>query len=197
MAPRSEAQFEEIRNKSKAKIKEAALELFARQGFDSTSMAQVAKKAGVAKGLPYNYFASKDELLMAVIEDLMKEGEHLIGQAFAIEDPKEKLKHIIETTFEWLQLHSDRFKLVTALSLQMDQLPPKIRDIVGQKFGANLEIFGPLMKEAGLSATDDEALMFGAMMDGIAVQYMVMKDDYPLERIKAAIFRTWFPDETH
>ena len=53
--PKTKEQFEEIRNKSKAAIIEAALELFANNGFHNTSITQIAKKAGVSKGLMYNY----------------------------------------------------------------------------------------------------------------------------------------------
>ena len=45
----------------------AALQQFAAQGFHGTSMRQVAQAAGLAVGGIYNHFASKDELLKAVI----------------------------------------------------------------------------------------------------------------------------------
>ncbi len=59
MSPKSNKQFEEIRKNSRNKILDAAFELFAKQGFHSTSINQIAKQAGVAKGLIYNYFKKK------------------------------------------------------------------------------------------------------------------------------------------
>ncbi|MDE1153558.1 MAG: TetR/AcrR family transcriptional regulator [Micavibrio sp.] len=44
----------------------AALELFAEQGFGATKIEDVAKRAGVAKGTLFVYFASKNELFRAV-----------------------------------------------------------------------------------------------------------------------------------
>ena len=48
-------------------IARAALELFVTKGFASTKLEDVAKAAGVSKGLPYLYFKSKEELFKAVI----------------------------------------------------------------------------------------------------------------------------------
>ena len=66
--PRSTEQFEKIREQKKKLIMETALELFAKKGFDATSMSQVAQKAGISKGLAYNYFKSKQEILDSIIK---------------------------------------------------------------------------------------------------------------------------------
>ena len=52
----------------RAQIVEAALGLFARQGFDGTSTKQIARSAGVAEGLIFHYFPTKAQLLTAVLE---------------------------------------------------------------------------------------------------------------------------------
>ena len=51
---------------SEGQILRAAADLFATQGFSKTTMAEVAEKACVSKGLPYVYFRSKRDLLEAV-----------------------------------------------------------------------------------------------------------------------------------
>lgn len=48
---------------TRQRIKEAALSLLAEQGYETTTIEQIAKLAGVAKGTFFNYFASKDELI--------------------------------------------------------------------------------------------------------------------------------------
>ncbi len=66
-------------------ILDAAIRVFARQGFHSTRVADIADEAGVAYGLVYHYFKSKDEvlnelfserwsLLLAAIEEADREG---------------------------------------------------------------------------------------------------------------------------
>lgn len=46
---------------------EIGLQLFAARGFESTTIADIAREAGVAHGLVYHYFASKDELLDEIV----------------------------------------------------------------------------------------------------------------------------------
>src|SRR4051812_37996143 len=54
----------------------AALNLFVTKGFAATKLEDVAKAAGVSKGLPYLYFKSKEELFKAVIVEAI--GEPLV-----------------------------------------------------------------------------------------------------------------------
>lgn len=52
-------------------IEEAACALFLMDGYESTSMAAVGKAAGVAPNTLYWYFASKDDLLVAILDRLV------------------------------------------------------------------------------------------------------------------------------
>jgi AcrR family transcriptional regulator len=57
-------------------IARAALDLFVTKGFAATKLEDVARAAGVSKGLPYLYFKSKEELFKAVIVEAI--GEPLV-----------------------------------------------------------------------------------------------------------------------
>jgi AcrR family transcriptional regulator len=59
-----------------SEIARAALELFVTKGFAATKLEDVAKAAGVSKGLPYLYFKNKEELFKAVIVEAI--GEPLV-----------------------------------------------------------------------------------------------------------------------
>ena len=61
---RREQQAEQRR----AQLLETALDLFAEKGVENTTIKEIANSIGVAQGLVYHYFDSKDDLLMAVIE---------------------------------------------------------------------------------------------------------------------------------
>ncbi|MBB5020257.1 AcrR family transcriptional regulator [Chitinivorax tropicus] len=52
-----------------SEIIEAALDLFVERGFAATKIEDIAKRAGVTRGTPYLYFASKEELFKAVIRE--------------------------------------------------------------------------------------------------------------------------------
>ena len=59
---------------------DAALELFVERGFAATRMEEIATLAGVSKGTLYLYYASKEDLLKAVIRERLS-GEIEIGAA--------------------------------------------------------------------------------------------------------------------
>ena len=61
----------------------AALELFREQGFDATTMQQIAVRAGVVKSAAYYYFPSKDAIIAAYYETVQTAQEHLCAEAFA------------------------------------------------------------------------------------------------------------------
>ncbi|MBP1967876.1 TetR/AcrR family transcriptional regulator [Paenibacillus aceris] len=53
---------EEKKQATRKKIIDTALQLFAEQGYDATTVHQITERAGVAKGTFFNYFASKEEV---------------------------------------------------------------------------------------------------------------------------------------
>ncbi|MEM7286532.1 MAG: TetR/AcrR family transcriptional regulator [Actinomycetota bacterium] len=71
------------REDRRAQILGAAAAAFARTGHASTSMAEVAREAGVTRVLLYRHFASKEELYRAVLDDTLT----LLGEAWESRDP--------------------------------------------------------------------------------------------------------------
>ncbi|WP_033827112.1 TetR/AcrR family transcriptional regulator [Bacillus andreraoultii] len=52
-------------------IMEKAMEIFAEQGIESTSIQQITDRSGISKGAFYLYFKSKDELITSLIDYFM------------------------------------------------------------------------------------------------------------------------------
>lgn len=73
MSPRTATQFKEIREEKRSLIMDTALEHFASEGFHNTTINHIARHAGISKGLMYNYFSSKDELLAEIIDRSVSE----------------------------------------------------------------------------------------------------------------------------
>ncbi len=67
MTPRTPSQFREIREEKKSLLMDVALRLFASEGYHNTTISKIARQAGISKGLIYNYFESKEELLLEII----------------------------------------------------------------------------------------------------------------------------------
>ena len=57
----------EYKEEAKSRIIETATELFLEQGYKKTKMTEIARKIGVSKGALYQYFKSKEALLLGVI----------------------------------------------------------------------------------------------------------------------------------
>lgn len=57
----------------RAQLIAAARELFVRDGYESTPMGRIAQSAGVTPNTIYWYFEDKDELLLAVLDELFRE----------------------------------------------------------------------------------------------------------------------------
>ena len=67
----SEPRFKRRKEERPAEITQAALEAFAENGYAATRVDEVAKRAGVSKGLLYLYFKTKEELFKAVIRSVV------------------------------------------------------------------------------------------------------------------------------
>lgn len=57
------------KKKTRKAIMDAALRLFTKQGFENTSISQLARAAGIGKGTIYSYFKSKNEIFLAFCEE--------------------------------------------------------------------------------------------------------------------------------
>lgn len=64
--PRTPEQYEEIRHERLEQILEAALTVYAKAGYAAAEVADVAQAAGLARGLVYYYFHSKQALFQAL-----------------------------------------------------------------------------------------------------------------------------------
>lgn len=90
-------------------ILNAALDLFAENGYESTSTSQIAKKAGVAVGSVYHVFPNKEELLMAVMTPMFEEVFQASADQFIDQTLGKQYKDFSEFIHS---LVSDRFRFI-------------------------------------------------------------------------------------
>lgn len=74
--PRSKEENQKIREERINEIKNAAIRVYASKGFLGTQMEDIAKEAGLAKGLLYYYFKSKNELFQNVFLELLDKAKN-------------------------------------------------------------------------------------------------------------------------
>jgi len=82
--------------KKQEKILKAGLELFAQDGFKSTSTSKVAKKAGVSEGLIFRHFRNKEGLLEAIVKEGEEKARVLYAGIVLEPDPNEVIRKTLE-----------------------------------------------------------------------------------------------------
>ena len=73
-------------NKTKRKIVESSMKLFAEKGYDGTSIEEITSEVGVAKGTLYYHFSSKEEIFNFLVE----EGMNLLKNSIKIKTDKQE-----------------------------------------------------------------------------------------------------------
>src|SRR5260370_8261901 len=67
------------RGDTRSRLRQLALEMFAEQGYEKTSLREIAERVGVAKAALYYYFKSKEDAVRSVVEDYMAQIDDLIA----------------------------------------------------------------------------------------------------------------------
>lgn len=97
----------------RALILKAAIKVFAQQGYFGCRVADIAEAAGIAYGLIYRYFPSKDDLLIAIFQEntqlFLKKIEQIKRDFF---DPRDKLRCVVQFIFKNFQQHPDLVKVM-------------------------------------------------------------------------------------
>jgi AcrR family transcriptional regulator len=63
---------------TRSRLRELALQLFAEQGYEKTSLREIAERLGVTKAALYYYFKSKEDIVRSLVEDYVAELDQLI-----------------------------------------------------------------------------------------------------------------------
>lgn len=171
------------------KILDASLELFGTVGYEATSIALIAKKAGVSKGLIYNYFESKEDLLKKLMDELMKVGDGMVSEAFT-EDPRETLEKLFRLTFKWLREHEKLSRLLFSLIFQVDRFD-FVHEMADAKMKGYMIMLEDLFKKMGVPDYRTEARILSTVFDGIGIQYLVLKEDYPMDEVETMLINKY------
>src|SRR5690348_2337921 len=92
------------RGDTRQRIQDVALELFAEQGYEKTSLREIAERLDVTKAALYYHFKTKEEILVSIFEDLSQPIEELIewgkGQPHTLETKREIVRRYHEALSE-------------------------------------------------------------------------------------------------
>ena len=111
MSPRHPDQFKQIREEKKALILETALKLFAKNGYHSTSISKIANEAGISKGLLYNYFENKEDLLKHIFNNVIDKIMNKLDPNHDSIITTEEADQFFESFFDTLVKNPEEWKL--------------------------------------------------------------------------------------
>ncbi len=122
---------EEEQTRRRHEIFHAAVHLFLKQGFQETSMWQIAKAAGIGKSTLYDYFPTKDDILVFTVEDEIIEAlEHAKEIASQNINAEKKLRQIMRMQMGFLE---ENKQLLLKLSFESQRLKAESQERIQEK----------------------------------------------------------------
>lgn len=191
MSPRTAQQFEEIRETRRKEILDTAMEQFANEGFDKTSISKISQKAGISKGLLYNYFSGKEDLIKTIIFNGLDSLTSFIDPNQDGVITKDELKNFIEAFFNAVQRNEHYWRLYFSLFFQ-----PHVLKLVEKRLIVMIHAYMNMLQNyfeaKGSDDPETDAIMLGAILDGIGFHFMANTAAiFPVEKIKKKLINTY------
>ncbi|QJT03257.1 TetR/AcrR family transcriptional regulator [Streptomyces asoensis] len=116
------------RGNTRQRIQDVALELFAEQGYEKTSLREIAERLEVTKAALYYHFKTKEEIIVGIFTDLTKPIEDLIE--WGANQP-----HTLDTKQELIRRYSRALSEATPLFRFMQENQATVRELqIGDSF---------------------------------------------------------------
>jgi AcrR family transcriptional regulator len=120
-------------------ILEAASNLFIKQGYEGTSMQDIAQELGIARSALYYYFKNKEEILVSLTEGLTIVAKQLASQVVEKgKEPEEALRELVLQHAKLILFHPVQFRVVGQAEGSLPEKQRKVaesaRRILLQKF---------------------------------------------------------------
>ncbi len=116
----------------KKQIVDAALKVFASQGYNNSKISDIAKEANMATGTIYIYFAKKDDIIIFLFEDIMGQFNKILDERLLkVTDSADKLKVVIKTHLELL---AENKELAGILAIELRQSSKFMKNYKNPKF---------------------------------------------------------------
>ena len=185
MSPRAAKDTEALRSRQQERILGAAAKEFARRGFSSTKVSDIAASAGVSHGLVHHYFGSKAEVFVAIVRRTMANADALPKALLSMEGThRERLRWFAQTVLEGVKAMPEVFFLSVEASANAS-VPPEARRLVTEQGPLAIRALGRFIAEgqqAGeFRAGDPDSLAAHllALVQGLALQRLGA-DDTPI-----------------
>jgi len=166
-------------------IIEAAIRVFARNGYYNSRVSDIAREAGIAAGTIYLYFRTKDEILVTLFREKMAEWVGLVREEIAgARDPLEKIRRIVALHFRMIEAHP---ALAEVVQVELRQGQKFFRGASAREVSAYFDVIADTLEEGVLAGQIKKELpvkvatkmLFGAM-DQLATSWVLGRRGYRL-----------------
>jgi TetR/AcrR family fatty acid metabolism transcriptional regulator len=161
-------------------IIEAAIRVFARNGYYNSRVSDIAREAGIASGTIYLYFRTKEEILVTLFREKMAAFvAHLRREIAGETDPVAKIRRLVELHFTVLEQSP---ALAEVVQVELRQGQKFFRGASAHEVSAYFELIGSVLEEgvaagrfhADLPVKVATKVLFGAM-DQMATSWVLGK----------------------
>jgi TetR/AcrR family fatty acid metabolism transcriptional regulator len=166
-------------------ILDAAVRVFARNGYYNSRVSDIAREAGIASGTIYLYFKTKDEILVTLFREKMAEWVARVRAEIAGEpDAVAKIRRLVHLHFGVLETDPD---LAEVVQVELRQGHKFFRGASAHEISAYFELIASVLEE-GIAAGQVSRtvpvklatkMLFGAM-DQLATSWVLGKRKYRL-----------------
>lgn len=118
-------------NKTKRKIFETSMELFAKKGYEATSVEEITSVVGVAKGTLYYHFSTKEEIFYFLVEEGMKLLKNSIAiKTSKLENSLDKLRAVILIQIKVIKKYENFISIILSQIWGQEPRNKKCREYV-------------------------------------------------------------------
>lgn len=188
------------KNTKKTEIIDIGTELFAVKGYNATGIDAVLKQAGIPKGSFYNYFASKEEFGLAIIDQFAAQYETKLASFFddAGVAPLQRLRNYFEHSLQHLSENEcSKGCLIGNLGQELADQNERFRARLAEIFHTWKKRFAGCLAEAqeqGALAADLDTHILAeftlAAWEGAILRAKVMKSPEPIRHFIDILFAT-------
>ncbi|WP_217559971.1 TetR/AcrR family transcriptional regulator [Paenibacillus sp. GbtcB18] len=189
--PRTQEENDRIRQAAKENIRKAAMEVFIEKGYHASVIDDIAKRAGVSKGLMYNYYKGKEDLLAEMVKMRIEEINHVMHTAAALSSPSEQLRHIIEGAINNVKQHPKIYRFYLHLQTQpeKDKILSRYSQMLNEAMADQFEVQCGFFAKLGSADPRMRSLYFSSTLHGMMLMISTYPDGYPVEEIKEQTIR--------
>ncbi|MEU1123923.1 helix-turn-helix domain-containing protein [Streptomyces sp. NPDC005899] len=169
------------RGNTRQRIQDVALELFAEQGYEKTSLREIAEQLDVTKAALYYHFRTKEDILNSIFEDLNRPVEELL--AWGKEQPR-----TLETKKEILVRYSEALRSAAPLFRFMQENQAAVRDLsIGHTIKDRVVALVDLVKEPDAPLADQVRCFTALLAMHAGMLALMDAEGDPEEKREAAL----------